>query len=153
MRHSVVISLLPWFCREHKTGIPFAHILYTSVTSCVEVPLSICHFWLCRPLNLHGWVYFDIMSQGWQVTALANLTNQKYMPHLHLQLLSTRPILCCCLHEMDEVPVMFLGGMAMDTDLIVVLLLDIQVWLVSSRAPCLQLPDLVTLWGKIVHIR
>ena len=38
VRHSLVILLLPWFCREHKTGVPFVHcyfILYTSVTSCV----------------------------------------------------------------------------------------------------------------------
>ena len=39
-RHSVVILLLSWFCRDHKTGIPFVHcyfILYTPVTSCVVV--------------------------------------------------------------------------------------------------------------------
>ena len=42
MRHSVVVLLLPWFCKEHKTGIPFVHcyfILYKSVTLCVVVVL------------------------------------------------------------------------------------------------------------------
>ena len=32
-------------------------------------------------LNTCGQVYFGVISQGWQVTALPNLTNWKYMPH------------------------------------------------------------------------
>ena len=31
---------------------------------------------------MHGWVYFDTTLQGWQITALANLTTQKYTPQL-----------------------------------------------------------------------
>ena len=36
------------------------------------------HLWLHRALSICGQAYFDITSQGLQVTALANLTNLKY---------------------------------------------------------------------------
>ena len=83
-RHSVVISLLPWFCRDHKTGKPFVHcyfILYMCYTwLCVVVLLY--SLWLHRASSICGQAYFDITSQRWQVTVLASLTNHKYMPQL-----------------------------------------------------------------------
>ena len=55
-------------------------IWYIITLFCIHVFLS--SVWLCRALSIYGQAYFDIMSQGWQVTALANLTDQKYMPQL-----------------------------------------------------------------------
>ena len=38
---------------------------------------------------MHGWVYFEITSQEWQVTALADQTNQKYIPHPDTSIVAT----------------------------------------------------------------
>ena len=38
VRHAAVILLLPWFCREHKTGIPFVHFVHLySINICYIV--------------------------------------------------------------------------------------------------------------------
>ena len=57
-------------------------LLYSIYMCCIwsyVVVLTIYCLWLCRALIIYGQAYFDTLSERWQVTALANLTNKKYM--------------------------------------------------------------------------
>ena len=68
---------------------PLLHYsIYICYIVCHSTSLILVDSWLTPSLGLHralsmcGQVYFDIISQGWQVIVLANLASQKYMPQL-----------------------------------------------------------------------
>ena len=56
----------------------YTHVLHLVVCGST----SIYHLWLYRALTICEQAFFDITSQGWQVTTLTNLPNWKYMPHM-----------------------------------------------------------------------